>query len=374
MEINDKYIINEFFKIRLNTNKKTFTDDVKKYLKNRFKEFTSYKEVLYRIKYKIEEIPKCPVCGKNCKFNGRPKLIYLTYCSNECKKKSDLVGKHIIETMIKKYGKGKPDIISKMKKTCLKRYGVDIPLKSDKIKEKLKQTCLKRYGVENVAKSKQIQQKIINTRLDKYGYINFFCDKNIREKAKKSLNTNECKEKIKNTNLLRYGYEYYNQSPKARYNLHIKLSNPEIRRKIIETKKKNGTYKKSKKEDECYELLIKKYDNVIRQYRDENRYPFNCDFYIPNEDLFIEFNGYWTHGSHPYNNLSIDDNLIVKKWESKYQKENKELYKNAIKVWTQLDPNKRKIAKDNKLNYKEFFTVDQLINFIKNDNKENWNN
>ena len=59
--------------------------------------------------------------------------------------------------------------------------------------------------------------------------------------------------------------------------------------------KKNGTYKKSKKEDECYELLIKKYDNVIRQYRDENRYPFNCDFYIPNEDLFIEFNGYWTH-------------------------------------------------------------------------------
>lgn len=374
MEINDKYIINEFFKIRLNTNKKTFTDDVKKYLKNRFKEFTSYKEVLYRIKYKIEEIPKCPVCGKNCKFNGRPRLIYLTYCSNECKKKSDLVGKHIIETMIKKYGKGKPDIISKMKKTCLKRYGVDIPLKSDKIKEKLKQTCLKRYGVENVAKSKQIQQKIINTRLDKYGYINFFCDKNIREKAKKSLNTNECKEKIKNTNLLRYGYEYYNQSPKARYNLHIKLSNPEIRRKIIETKKKNGTYKKSKKEDECYELLIKKYDNVIRQYRDENRYPFNCDFYIPNEDLFIEFNGYWTHGSHPYNNLSIDDNLIVKKWESKYQKENKELYKNAIKVWTQLDPNKRKIAKDNKLNYKEFFTVDQLINFIKNDNKENWNN
>lgn len=92
--------------------------------------------------------------------------------------------------------------------------------------------------------------------------------------------------------------------------------------------KKNGTYKKSKKEDECYELLIKKYDNVIRQYRDENRYPFNCDFYIPNEDLFIEFNGYWTHGSHLYNNLSIDDNLIVKNGNQNIKKK----IKNFIKM------------------------------------------
>ena len=92
--------------------------------------------------------------------------------------------------------------------------------------------------------------------------------------------------------------------------------------------KKNGTYKKSKKEDECYELLIKKYDNVIRQYRDENRYPFNCDFYIPNEDLFIEFNGYWTHGSHPYNNLSIDDNKNIKNGNQNIKKK----IKNFIKM------------------------------------------
>lgn len=368
MEINDEYIINEFFKKRLKLNKKSFIDEVKKYLKNRFKEFNSYKETVYRIKYNIEEIPKCPVCGKNCKFNGHPGLVYLTYCSNNCKKKSNLVGIHIAETRLKKYGKGIPGIITKMKMTWQNKYGTENPFQLKEIKNKKENTCLKKYGVKCVLSSKEIQKKSEETRLRKYGYANFFCDEDIRKKAQISLSSEKCKEKTKQTNLIKYGYEYYNQCPKARENLRIKLSDPEVQNKIIQTKIKNGSYKRSKKEDKCFELLKLKYKDVIRQYN-SNRYPFNCDFYIPSEDLFIEFNGYWTHGGHIYNPESEEDNNIVNKWKYKYKNENKILYKNAIQIWTERDPYKRKVAKINNLNYIEFFNLDEVKYFINHDNK-----
>ena len=48
------------------------------------------------------------------------------------------------------------------------------------------------------------------------------------------------------------------------------------------------------------------YPDTIRQYKD-SRYPYNCDFYIPCLDLFIEFQGYWTHGEHPFNPNDIND-------------------------------------------------------------------
>ena len=36
-------------------------------------------------------------------------------------------------------------------------------------------------------------------------------------------------------------------------------------------------------------------------------------------------------------------------------------YKNAINVWTIRDPLKRKTAKDNGLNWLEFFTMDEFM-------------
>ena len=83
------------------------------------------------------------------------------------------------------------------------------------------------------------------------------------------------------------------------------------RKDVSKTMKENGTYGKSKEEDEYYETLCSTYgiDNVIRQYSDP-RYPFNCDFYIISEDLFIELNRHWTHGRHQFN--PNDENDIEK--------------------------------------------------------------
>ena len=118
--------------------------------------------------------------------------------------------------------------------------------------------------------------------------------------------------------------------------------------------RERGTFNSSGVEDRIFELLIDKFGEVIRQYRDE-RYPFNCDFYIPSKDLFIELNAHWTHGGMPYdpNNEVCKEQL--RRWEEKSK--NSKYYKNAIYAWTNLDVRKQKCAKENELNYKVIYNI-----------------
>lgn len=50
--------------------------NIKEYLTYRYKDFTNYKEVIYRMHYGIENIPLCPICGKQTKFNIRSNKCY----------------------------------------------------------------------------------------------------------------------------------------------------------------------------------------------------------------------------------------------------------------------------------------------------------
>lgn len=120
------------------------------------------------------------------------------------------------------------------------------------------------------------------------------------------------------------------------------------------TMKLNGSYLKSTQENSIYDLLCEKFtsDDVIRQY-ESDVYPFKCDFYIKSLDLYIEYNGHWTHNNHFYdeNNKSDIDELncwIEKSKDSKY-------YKIAVKVWSKRDVLKREIAIKNNLNYLVFW-------------------
>lgn len=83
------------------------------------------------------------------------------------------------------------------------------------------------------------------------------------------------------------------------------INSPEAIIKAKETKLKNNTAKKSIAEEEFYNKLILFFDqdDVIRQYIDPQKYPFNCDFYIKSKDLFIEYQGHQTHGTKPYDEL-----------------------------------------------------------------------
>ena len=100
----------------------------------------------------------------------------------------------------------------------------------------------------------------------------------------------------------------------------------------------------------CTKLLVLFDENDIeRQYNQDKRYPFFCDFYIKPLDLFREYNGFWTHGNHWYNKNNIEDNDLINFWISK-SNENKQ-YKKAIIDFTERDVLKRQTAAKNNLNY-----------------------
>jgi hypothetical protein len=88
---------------------------------------------------------------------------------------------------------------TKAKQTCLKKYGVENPNKSEDIKGKIKKTCLEKYGVEYISQAEEIKEKVKQTNLDKYGVV---C----------TLHNKEIKEKVKQTWFSKYGVESSNQA------------------------------------------------------------------------------------------------------------------------------------------------------------------
>ena len=344
------------------------------YLNKRYPDSFSLKETLIRMKYHIDVHPKCPVCGNFTKFYGFKNLMFTNHCSNKCTQLDS-------ETKIK------------FKQTCLEKYGVDAPMKSSKIKEKSKQVCLEKYGVENISQFFETKEKYKQTCLEKYGVDNPFK----LEKTKINSHSKEAKEKQRKTCLEKYGVENsfkskevrqkYKENYKRKYGVENPFQNEIIKEKIkqtclekygvdraiknslisnkvINTRIKNNTWTTSKPEEKLYLYIKEKFPSVIRQYKDKVRYPYFCDFYIPELDLFLELNGTWTHGNHPYDMNSKEDNSILNIWKEKSKEH--PMYLAAIKTWVVSDVNKRNKAKENHLNFKEVWNLDEGKEFINN--------
>ena len=76
--------------------------------------------------------------------------------------------------------------------------------------------------------------------------------------------------------------------------------------------------------------------------------------------MYIECNYHWTHGFRPF---CAEDNECIKLL-NKWKEGNTKYYNNAITTWTVRDVQKRKVAKENNLNYKEFWNINELKKFI----------
>lgn len=116
------------------------------------------------------------------------------------------------------------------------------------------------------------------------------------------------------------------------------------------TKSTNKSWNTSKLEEKYYNELLEKYNknDVIRQYKDDMRYPFNCDFYIKSEDRFIELQGTWCHGGHLFNPFNEEDLKKLEIWKEKAK--TSRYYQKAIEVWTVTDVLKYNTAIQNNLN------------------------
>lgn len=161
----------------------------------------------------------------------------------------------------------------------------------------------------------------------------------------------ERQEKAKQTNLKKYGCE-------------CPTGNSEVQKRIIETKKKNGTTCSSKPEQYLKKKLESRFQLVLTQHKTQ-QYPFFCDFYVPELDLYIEYQGHPGHGQHSFNSNSEEDIKLVETWKCKSENGLKPQYLGFINTWTVKDPLKRKIAKENNLNWIEFFTVKEFEEWFK---------
>jgi hypothetical protein len=314
------------------------------YLKNRYSTFEGFRITLYRIFNHVDILPRCKYC--NCELPYEVSLKS-SFCCQQHRRlyqvqetKKTCINKYGVENVMQVKEIADKVVSStdyktrtiKAKETLQKLYGVDyigqLPQSiknshSDKAvakqKQTYKETCLNKYGVTNTAKLKHVKDKIKETCLNKYGVTNVFA-------------SDVVKSKLNYIQQIQHGFI---------------------------TKRKNNTFKISTEEEICFNLLSLVYKNIERQYKTD-LYPFACDFYIHDINTFIEYNGTWTHGGHPFDSDNTDDLNTLHSWKLKKSK----YYDNAIKTWTEYDVNKRKTAALNNLNFIEFWSIQDVCNFI----------
>ena len=368
--------------------------NILEYLNSRYDDSDCMTETIRRIEYKLEERPICKWCGGHVSFNGYHKgsMHYSACCCSSCHAKYTKDKR--FETNIKKYGRknfGSAEKVKeywinhygvdnpaktyfvkkKMRETNLKKYGFNCSSKSEIVKEKIKQTCLKRYGVEYTGQIEEAKEKSKKTCLEKYGSEYYIGSKDRLEKtiefSKQNYNVDwftkseEIKNKAKETMLRRYGVEYSMQIPKNKEYMSYLMSSYEMQERRYGAMKRNHTFNSSSTEEELFLYIKSRFPKVIRQYKDKNRYPYFCDFYIPELDYFIELQGYYTHGKHPFDPNSNEDLQLIEYYKKKYGEDCQ-----SITIWSIKDVEKRDCAKRNHLNFKEVWSLKEGKEFIDN--------
>jgi hypothetical protein len=189
-------------------------------------------------------------CNEFCIKNFRAIVNFGSYCK-KCKKNISNKKREI--TCVSKYGvpylTQSIDMVNKIKKTNLEKYGDTCALRNTTIKEKAKQTCLDKYGVENPFQNEDIKIKIKKTNLNKYGDTCALRNTTIKEKAiqtcldkygvenpsqnedikqikkdtcfknfgvEHSFQSNHIRNKAKITNLIKFGVENISSCPEIR--------------------------------------------------------------------------------------------------------------------------------------------------------------
>lgn len=337
----------------------------------------------YRRLDKNEKIHYC--CSRSCSASLQLKTYINPFSRQEViekirnKRKNDIDknGKNSYQRAIKKGLETKRKdidenglngcqrIIIKNRKKCKELYNVENCFSSKNPELNGQATKERRYGNRYYTNHKQA---IETNKKNHNGKHNFACDDpklNGRATRKEKYGNEYWSNRLQaeKTTFDRYGKKYYTETEEfKRY-----MINPEVQKqrqqKEYETKKRNKTLSnyRSKPEKRCFAKIKDKFLKAEHTYRDNKRYPYKCDMYIPELDLFIECHFGWRHGREPFNCNTEEHIKLLNKWILKTKNltltENvRKSYKNAIYQWTELDPLKLKTFQDNHLNYKIFYT------------------
>lgn len=329
----------------------------------------SNSELIYLIKNKnnLENLHIFCKCGNKNNFINH-KYGYCFHCSIYCEYH-------------------KRDKLKKMQDTCEKNNGVKNPYQIPRVR----QEAMDFYNNPDNVEKRNI--KIQNTKFQRCGYRNNFSspDPKLNGRAKckelygdeEIFRTEHFKKVTARNNIKKFGKKSYSQTDEyknlfkdkewverrenkksetveARYGCKYTSQVKEFKDKRLNTLRKNKTFNTSMPEQRCYELLKSRFTDTINHYKDE-RYPFECDLYIPSKDLFIELNFFWTHYKEPFDKNNQEHLKRLDILKSK----NTKFYRNAIYTWTDLDVRKLKTFIDNKLNYKIFYREKEFVEWFK---------
>ena len=243
--------------------------------------------------------------------------------------------KKACETRLEKYGDANYNNREQAFQTCNERYG-GVGNASPELLAKYEATCMEKYGVRNSFLSSDPSVNGTNGIIDRFGSKEAMYAYTLQKGQHTRLKEHgdpfwSNHEKAKETNLALYGVENYFECREARQARQM-----------------------SKPTQLFYEeFLVPKYgyDDIELEYKDSERYPYFCDFYVKSIDLFVEFNYFWTHGKHPFDPNCQADQDIVEIWKNKHHP----FYDEAIRIWTIVDVQKQACAKRNKLNYQAVY-------------------
>ena len=280
------------------------------FIRNKYPTISTYKEMIYLFINNMDEPPICPTCGQYKKYRNSP-AGYGLYCNRVCVN-NKIKSQKSKSTKLERYGNENYNNREKIIKTNIEKYGYPCTLCSPKIKEKSHKTNIEKYGVDNPFKSPEIQQKIIETRKNK--------DQNHIEKIKEKyrqtcmdkygvdnpMKSPKVQSKFKSTMLKKYGVEYAMLSEELNKKCSDSIAKAHRTGKYIVTHNKNNSFNTSKIEEQFRQYLTDNNISFISQFLDD-KYPYQCDFYIPEYKLYIEIQGTWTHGGHPFDPKNKND-------------------------------------------------------------------
>lgn len=282
---------------------------------------------------------KCENCGeiKEKRIYSESRQLKVDFICRECKYE---------KTSLEKYGTKNPSSckssIEKRNKTMLATYGttstaqfIDYSkIDYDARNEKSKKTNLKKYGVDNVAKSKEVQEKIKKTNLEKYGDIAPSCNEVIKEKQRQTILNNygsfsnmpgpkACHQKF---------MEYRSQQTddlelewldadnfKGKYDVNPiyytfkckkcgSIFRDDFHSGLPICRKCNPTWvASSKQEDVMYNFIKSVYTGTVIRHDRTVLDGKELDFYFPELNVAIEYNGTYWHGYRKDTKMSLGD-------------------------------------------------------------------
>ena len=247
----------------------------------------------------------------------------------------------------------------KIKKTCLEKYGVDNPMKSNHIRDKLKETCMEKYGVDHFSKTQEYKDKYKSTCMEKYGVDNASKSKSIR-KIISNVKFEQFNSVDKYKDLVgeEYKIDGYNRDERTFRILHSKCNeysdifivtlSDRIRNKNILCTTCNPIDKLSSgRELELIEYIDSLgFDIVCNSY--DLIPPQSIDVFIPKLNIGFEFNGVYWHSDKFKNkryhidktNKCLDNNIdLIHIWEDDWVYRN-DIVKSIIKNKLGLIKNK----------------------------------